>query len=328
MFLPFIVFLLLLQTAAAQPRFSGLDDLVEQRKSQFGNNIGVMVWKDTIMHQKFTGDFTLNTQLPIGCASAWLTAALTMTFVEQGKIKLDDPVSKYLPIYATYAKKYLTLRHCLANTTGLATEKGGINRLFQKNKFATLEDEVNSYASSREIVNNPGEVFNYNNMGTNIVGRVLEIVGKKSFDRLALERILRPCGMKKSSFTSENAVNPFSGAVSTPADYLKFLSMLLNKGTLGTKKILSEGSITEMQKIQTGAAKIGFVPKEVEGYSYGLGNWLNSASSIVTSPSFTTGWEYIDVQKKYAFVIFAVPKKQDEKKNVYSEFIDAVSAQF
>ncbi len=72
-----------------------------------------------------------------------------------------------------------------------------------------MEDQVNSFASSREIVNNPGEAFNFNNIGTNIVGRVLETVGKKTFDRLMLERIFRPLGMKKSSFASETAVNPF-----------------------------------------------------------------------------------------------------------------------
>ncbi|MEO8582566.1 MAG: serine hydrolase domain-containing protein [Flavitalea sp.] len=328
MFIPVMVFLLLLQTVQAQKNFSELDTLMSLRKGQFGNNMGVMIWKDTIIHQRFTGDFTLNTQMPIGCASAWLTAALSMTFVDEGKISLDDPISKYLPIYATYAKKYLTIRHCLANVTGLAAEKGGIQRFFQKNKFETLEDEVNSYASSRAIVNNPGEAFNYNNMGTNIVGRVLEIVGKKSFDRLMMERIFRPCAMKKSSFTSEGAINPFSGAVSTPADYLKFLAMLMNKGMAGVKKVLSEASIAEMQKVQTGTAKIIFVPKDLEGYSYCLGHWLKPADMNITSPGLSGGWEYIDLQKKYACVIFAIPKKQDDKKKIYQEFIDAVSRQF
>ncbi len=55
-----------------------------------------------------------------------------MTFVDQGKISLDDPVANYLPIYAKYAKSYLTIRHCLANTTGMADEKGGIEKFFSE----------------------------------------------------------------------------------------------------------------------------------------------------------------------------------------------------
>lgn len=320
--------MLFFQTTKGQD-FSILDALVNQRKNHFGGKMVVMVWKDTILYQKVTGeDMTINTQAPVGCASAWLTAALAMTFVDQGKITLEDPVSKYLPIFSQYAKSYLTIRHCLANTTGIEPEKGGIQRFFQKTKFPSLEEEVNSFAR-REIKNNPGEVFYYNNIGTNIVGRILEIVGKKSFDRLMLERIFRPLGMKRSTFASEYAINPFSGAVSTAADYLKFQAMLLNKGTLGPKKILSESSVAEMQKVQTGEAKFIFVPKQTEGYNYGLGNWIQSDEEhvIVTSPSLSGGWPYIDTKKSYACIIFGDAKDKEDKKDVYLEIMDAVQEQ-
>lgn len=321
--------MLLLQTGSAQ-NFSDLDALAEQRKKEFaGQQMSIMVWKDTILFQKVTGDMTINTQVPIGCASAWVTAAVVMSFVDQGKISLDDPVSKYLPIFSKYAKSYLTVRHCLANTTGLEPEKGSVER-FQKSKFPTLEDQVNSFASGHEIVNNPGEVFNYNNMGSNIAGRVLEVVGKKSFDRLALERVFRPLGMKKSTFMSEFAVNPFSGALSTPADYIKFLSMLLNKGTLKGKKVLSEESVAEMQKLQTGPAKIGFVPKVVEGYNYSLGNWIGG-TGLFTSPGLNGGWPYINVNKKYACVVFGVSKDKREKEDkttVYAEVMEKLESRF
>jgi CubicO group peptidase (beta-lactamase class C family) len=305
--------------------FSSVDALVEQRKNHFGGKMIVMLWKDTVLYQKITGETTINTQGPIGCSSAWLTAALAMFYVDQGKISLDDPVAKYLPIFAQYAKSYLTIRHCLANTTGIDPEKGGIQKIFQKTKFPSLEEEVNSF-SRREIKNNPGEVFYYNNIGTNIVGRILEIVGKKSFDRLMLEKIFRPLGMKRSTFASETAVNPFSGGVSTPSDYLKFQAMLLNKGTLGTKKILSESSVAEMQKIQTGEAKIIFVPKQVEGYAYGLGNWIQSDEehAIYTSPSLSGVWPYIDTKRKYAFIIFGDSKDKEDKKDVYLEIMHEV----
>lgn len=319
--------MLLLQHAVAQD-FTSLNATIEQRKSQFGGKVAVMVWKDTLLYQKATGDLTVNTQGPVGCASAWFTAALAMYYVEQGKISLDDPVSKFLPIFATYAKSYLTIRHCLANTSGIEPDKGGVQKYFQKTKFATLDDEVNSFAK-REIKNNPGEVFFFNNIGSDIVGRILEIVGKKSFDRLVLEKIFRPSGMKRSTFANENAVNPFSGAVSTPADMLKFLSMLLSKGTIGAKKILSPASIEEMQKMQTGEAKIIFAPKQAEGYAYGIGNWIGSGDNErnFMSPSLSGGWQFIDVKNKYACVIFGDAKDKEDKKEVYLEIAEAVKQQ-
>lgn len=321
--------MLFLQSAIAQD-FSRLDAIIEKRKNHFGGNMSVMVWKDTILYQKVTGeDNNINLQVPIGCASAWLTAAVTMNFVEQGKITLDDPVSKYLPIFATYAKSYLTIRHCLANTTGIEPDKGGVQKFFQKTKFETLEEEVNSFAK-REIKNNPGEVFYYNSIGTSIVGRVLEVVGKKSFERLVAERILRPLGMKRTRFISETgAINPFAGAESTVADYTKFLAMLLNNGTLGTKKILSPESVAEMQKIQTGNAKILFVPEHTQGASYGLGNWIDNDpyNGVFTSPSLSGGWPFIDRNKKFACVVFGVAKKEDDPQ-VYREIVEELEGIF
>ncbi len=315
--------LLLLHDLRAQPDTASLSRMLGQKKALFGGRVAVLIWKDTIAYQRAFGeDFNLNTQDNIGCSSAWLTAAVAMTFVDQGKLSLDDKVSKYLPIFASYAKKYLTIRHCLANVTGLQPDKGGIEKFFQRKKFESLEEEVNAYASGREIVNNPGEVFNYNQIGTNIVARVLEIVGKRTFDRLAQERIFRPCGMKRTSFMSDEAVNPFSGAVSTPADFLKFLVMLKNKGTINGKKVLSEAAVNEMEKIQTGTAKIGFVPKLAEGSSYGLGNWIRDG--IFYCPGLTACWPYINSSKKYACLIFGTPK--DKEKNVYAEIVNYVEA--
>ena len=138
-FMFIIPVLLMLQAVSGQRNFDNLSSAIEQKKSQFGGKLAVMVWKDTVVYQKAVGeDFTVNFQDNIGCSSAWLTAAVAMTFVDQGKLSLDDEVSKYLPIYATYAKKYLTIRHCLANVTGLAFEKGGVEHLFQKNKIESL----------------------------------------------------------------------------------------------------------------------------------------------------------------------------------------------
>jgi CubicO group peptidase (beta-lactamase class C family) len=311
--------MLLLQTVRAQSS-GAIDQVVQQQKSVFGGKLVVSVWKDTLVYQKATNeDLTINTQAPVGCISAWFTAAVTMTFVEQGKISLDDPVSKYLPIFATYAKSYLTIRHCLANVTGIEPDKGGVQRFFQKTKFLTLEDQVNSFAK-REIKNNPGEVFYYNEIGSDIVGRVLEIVGRKSFDRLVSERIFRPSGMKRSTFATDRAINPFSGAMSTSTDMIKFLQMLLNKGMAGSKKVLAPESIAEMQKIQTGNAQSLFVPKQSSEFGYGLGNWVGPAGQFI-NPAISGGWAYINPSKNLAVVVMGEMK--EDKREPYLQIIEA-----
>jgi CubicO group peptidase (beta-lactamase class C family) len=320
----FVAGLLFLQSAKSQPGFESLAQVIEQRGVKWGD-VAIMIWKDTTVFQKVTGEMQFTTQEAIDYSSAWFTAALVMYFVDQGKINLDDPVAKYLPIFAKFSKGYLTLRHCLANTTGIQGDKAGVQKIFQKNKFESLEEEVNAYAA-REIVNNPGDAFSYNQIGSSIAGRVLEVVGKKSFDRLAMEKLFRPLGMKRTSFASDRVINPAAGAMSTATDYLKFLAMILNKGTLAGKKILSDTSVAEMQKIQYANAKLISVPEATTGMGYGLGNWINTNGTMLTSPALSGGWPFIDLQKKYACVIFTKSNSKGSPPDIYKEIIDLVEA--
>src|SRR5277367_6195983 len=154
-----ISFLLFWLPVSAQSDFSAVEQLIKQNQKALGNNIAAAVWKDgKIIFQKQVekeqGDFNAKTQAPIQTCGNWLIAALVMSFVEQGKLSLDDKVSKYIPIFSTYMKGYITIRNCLTNTTGIQTD-GGIKAL-RNSKFDALEDQVNSLASKHEIEANPG----------------------------------------------------------------------------------------------------------------------------------------------------------------------------
>ena len=161
------------------------------------------VWKDgKIIFQKQVekeqGDFNAKTQAPIQNCGNWLTAALVMTFVDQGKLSLDDKVSKYIPIFSTYMKSYITIRNCLTNTTGIQADAG--MKAFRNSKFDALEDQVNTFASKHEIEANPGTQFFYSNMDPNIVGRVLEIVGKKRFRQVDAGKNNAPVKNARNNF--------------------------------------------------------------------------------------------------------------------------------
>jgi CubicO group peptidase (beta-lactamase class C family) len=245
--------LLLCLIGRSQYNFTEVDKLLATHQKQLGNNLAVMIYKDgKIVYQKEMGEFTIKTRAPIAGCSKWLTAALVMTFVDEGKLSLDERISTYLPIFETYGKSYITIRQCLAQETGIAdNNKRTVAKIFEKNKFESLEEEVNSFAK-REIAANPGTTFFYGNIGLNIAGRVLEVITKKRFESLMKQRIFTPLNMRYSSFSpEENSVNPSGGGVSTATDYMNFLTMILAKGTFMGKRILSEAAITQMQTIQT-----------------------------------------------------------------------------
>jgi CubicO group peptidase (beta-lactamase class C family) len=328
-------FLLFCLPGFAQLDFSQADQLLKQNQKALGNNLVALVWKDGKMVyqkqlEKEIGDFNAKTQVPIGSCSQWLTAALVLTFVDEGKLSLEDKVSKFIPIYQKYMKTYITIRNCLTNTTGIQADPAGPMKLLQKSKFESLEDEVSSFASKREIAANPGSEIYYSHVGPNIAGRVLEIISKKSFDRLMQERILRPLKMRGTTFTDDKggAINPSGGAQSTAADYMNFLIMLLNKGEFQGKRVLSEKSVEELESIQFFELPVKYAPKEAEGLRCGLGDWIQPQDSVISSLNLAGDWPYLDKCRNYAAIIMVRDPQSEPRKDIYLQFRDAIDRQF
>jgi len=332
-------FLLILQTGFAQKnkkndkeygldRFPELDGALSQYQKLLGNDVVALVWTDTVVFKKEMGDFNSKTEAPIASASKWLTAALILELVDEGKLSLDDKVSQFLPVYEKYGKNYITIRHCLSHFTGIESERG-MKALLDRKKFASLEEEVESFAK-KEIQTNPGTEFRYNNVGLNIAGRIAEVVTKKKFDQLIKQKIFNPLGMTKTSFASldGSALNPSGGARSSANDYLRFLQMLLNNGKYNGKQILSEASIKEMRKLQTSPELIKFAPKAATGFNYALGSWViednNGEATALASPGLFGTWPMVDWCRGYACVFVAKTLLGEQKADAYLDMKAAI----
>jgi CubicO group peptidase (beta-lactamase class C family) len=328
-----LCFLLFFQASFSQYDFKELDQKIIEKQKILGENVVAMVWKDTLVYKKEIGGFTSKTQAPIASCSKWLTAALVMTFVDEGKISLDDKVSKWLPIFAKYGKNYITIRHCLSHMTGIQSEPIRLLKLLERKRYKSLEEEVNDFAA-KEIQANPGTEFRYSNIGLNIAGRVLEVITKKKFDQLMLMRIFRPLGMRNSTFTNfEAAVDPSGGAKSTANDYMNFLVMLLNNGMFNGQRILSEESIREMRQTQTKPELIKYAPKAAEGFNYALGAWVieqdkSGNATALASPGLFGTWPMIDYCRGYAYIFFVKTLLGEERANAQMEIREVVNRIF
>lgn len=335
---PLLLLSLLFSTLLfAQSRFQDLDDYLESQKDKLGKDFIVTIWKknDTVVYRKQTNaQFRGNAQAPIGAASQWLTAALVMMFVDEGKITLDDPVVNYVPEFGKYFKNYITLRHCLSHTTGIETDFLKFSKLFDKSKYESLEQEVNSLAA-KNIANNPGKDFFYGNIGLNIAGRVLEVVGKRRFDQLMTQKLFRALAMRRTSFSNlmGGAVNPSIGAKSSGDDYVNFLVMLLNNGKFRGQQVLSEESVDELFKISTAEANIKYAPEVGRGLAYASGAWVleddgqGKATSLVCPGLFGT-WAMVD--RKRGFAYFFLPKDlvENDAVTLHQEILEMVKTYF
>jgi CubicO group peptidase (beta-lactamase class C family) len=309
----------------AQIDSAELTALISRKEKELGTQLVALVWKDgKMIYKKDRKDFTINEAVPVSACSNWLTAALVLTFVDEGKLSLDDNVAQYIPIFELYSKRYITIRHCLSHTTGIEAEAGNFTR---QKKFGTLEEEANFFASKRAIINNPGKEFFFSNVGPNTAARVLEVISKrKQFVQLMKERIFKPLGMKKTTMGDdvESAANPFAGLVISANDYINFLAMLLNKGTFNGKKILSEESVEELFNIQTGGLLMKYAPKAAANFQYALGCWAEETdasgkAAVVSSPGFLGTWPYIDRCRNYAAIFLSKKFLNEDKKGAYAD---------
>ncbi|HEX7845567.1 MAG TPA: serine hydrolase domain-containing protein [Chitinophagaceae bacterium] len=351
-------FLLFFQPLFAQNKWAELDQELQAKQKLLGTNVVAMIWTDTLVYKKEMGDFNTKTQAPIASCSKWLTAALIMQLVDEGKVSLDDKVGRWIPEFARYGKSYITLRDCLSHMTGIEDEGGLLKKLFQRKKFDSLEDEVNSFAS-REIRANPATDFWYGNIGLNIAGRIAEVATKKKFDILIKQKLFNPLGMRKTSFSTidASAVNPSGGAISTAEDYMKFLVMLLNKGKYNGVQVISESSVDLMMKIYATSDKVKYAPKSAEGYGYAFGSWvvdvvlgdisfpgkkitplvpppsedgLSQKKQVATafaSPGLFGTWPMIDYCRGYAYLVFVKNFLGEERADVHRELKKIIDKQ-
>ena len=193
---------------------------------------------------------------------------------------------------------------------------------------------VNDIATRKDITTNAGEESKYSNLGFQIVGRVLEVATKKTFDRLFIERIGRLCNMKNTTFANEDyndAINPSTGARSSALDYGNFLTMLLNKGTFNGKPVLTEASVETLLGLQVENGKIKNAPLAAQGFDYAMGSWIMETDdkgkpTSMAAPSYTGTMPVLNLCKKYGYVLLTKEMSSPPNKNYYTGLKDAIDA--
>jgi CubicO group peptidase (beta-lactamase class C family) len=146
---------------------------------------------------------TLDTKFRIGSMNKMFTATAILQLVQAGKIKLTDPLGKYITDYpnADVASK-VTIHHLLTHTGGTGDIFGpefSAHRL----ELRTLGDYVALYGK-RGLRFEPGSRWEYSNYGMMLLGVVIERVTGQSYYDYVEQRIYRPAGMTQSGSAPEN----------------------------------------------------------------------------------------------------------------------------
>lgn len=144
---------------------------------------------------------TADTIFAVGSITKLITATMLMQLRDSGKINLDDPVEKFLPSLKIHARgssgRPVTIRQIASHTAGLPREVSfeSWNTL----EFPTI-DKLFEQLKEVTPVFPPLSRYKYSNLGYAILGEVLSVAAGKPYKQYALDRILKPLGMKSSGF--------------------------------------------------------------------------------------------------------------------------------
>ena len=139
-----------------------------------------------------------------------MTCAAAMQLVEQGKLGLDDPVSKYLPAYAdafllqdgapVKPQNTMTVRHLFTMSAGLdyVRTKAPIRRVLEENPMATTQEVVDSFIRS-PLNFEPGDRFFYS-LCHDVLAAVIEAISGMRFSDYLRKNIWEPLGMTRTGF--------------------------------------------------------------------------------------------------------------------------------
>ncbi|MGF7080037.1 serine hydrolase domain-containing protein [Mucilaginibacter sp. UYCu711] len=189
-------------------------DSVARRYIQKSNTVGLSIGiiKDGKISTYNYGETKIsNRQLPnnntiyeIGSITKTFTAAILAHYVNDGKVSLTDPITKYLPdsVAANPALKDITLLNLINHTSGLASLPTNFTAQKPYNEANPYKNYTRqllfAYLKNCTLKSVPGKNYAYSNLAVGLLGIILENISGKHYDQLVSEIICRPLAMKST----------------------------------------------------------------------------------------------------------------------------------
>lgn len=239
-----------------------------------------------------------HTPMALASLTKPITAMGVLVLVDQGKLRLDDPISRYIPEFRMERRDLgsppITVRHLLQQTSGIP----------YAGRSASVPTGIEGFFMPRQMYP-AGTHHEYSNSNYELLGMLIERVTGQSYDDYMRENLFGPCGMKNTR--AGNALAAASGLISTAADLSSFARMILGWGRVGETQVVSADLIREM------FLPPPHIPVAQNMTYYGMGWKINVARGRVTEAYHPGVWFKIltDLRifpgKKTFFVMLSNP---------------------
>jgi len=213
----------------------------------------LIIHNDSIVYEKYWGDFSANRLATIFSVSKSITSLLCGIAVDEGYIvSIDDPVTKYLPELKKKDPRWerLTIRHLLNMESGLDFDdeyEFNIKELKTVNAIARLNygHNIMRQIKGLKFRCEPGTEFRYESMTTAILGVVIERATGIHYADYLSEKVWKPLQMESVALINidshkHHVAHAFGGITCTLKDLAKIGRLYLNNGVWDGKRIVSE----------------------------------------------------------------------------------------
>jgi CubicO group peptidase (beta-lactamase class C family) len=233
-------------------------------RQEFGRLESLIIIKDQklVLEEYFFGYDRTQMHNIHSCTKSVVSLLLGISLERHNKLDVDQPVFNFFPQYdslKTPEKEKITLEHVLTMTSGLPEDDD-----FEKHDPGDLVIQM----LIQSLESTPGEKFNYNNNGTNLLGSIIYTLEKKQADEFALEVLFKKLGISDFYWEKENGVlSCHSDLHMLPRDMAKIGLLALNNGSWNGEQIVPEQWIDVSTKAQVA---------ESEFFDYGYQWWYRS----------------------------------------------------
>jgi len=240
------------------------------------------------------------------------TTTAIMVLYDEGKVRLDEPVSSYIPAFSGGLKNEVTVRHLLTHRSGLPAGRD----LWRTARTAQAARDL---VIGTPVYCKPGRCFEYSDLGADLLGMVAEAVSGQRLDQLLAERVFQPLGMTDTFFRpadslkariaptevtpprgypirgevhDENAyalggIAGHAGLFSTAADLSIFAQMMLNGGQYNGVRIVGDSTVSLFTRRAAGTRALGWDTCDGHG---GCGEHLSERAFGHTGYTGTSIW--------------------------------------
>ena len=176
-------------------------------------------------------------------------AVLFGVAIEKGLLnELDEPIKNYLPVWKDDERGKITIRNLLEMKSGLYRSESWNEEMF-------LSSNNLDFALNVELVNKPGDLFEYNNVNTALLGPVIEQIFNASPHEVLKKEILEPLEITDYGLWKDHALNDvtFHGIDMAPMDFIKFGKLYAQNGVWNGQQIINKQFLEEsIQPISEG----------------------------------------------------------------------------